>query len=210
MQSLIVIGGGEFARVVIETAELAGWEVLGFVDANAREETAQRTGKPHLGDDRILPSLPADVQFILGVGCIKVSDTRQAIVQRLNLPRDRWASIVHPAASVSRSASLAQGSIVLAGAVVATGASIGAHDIINLGAKIDHDCRVGDFVHICPQAALGGCAEVDDGSFIGMGAIVRDHTRVAEKTMVGLGTVVNKPFPAHSVLVGVPARQLTP
>ena len=209
MQKLVVIGGGEFARVVIETAELTGWQVLGFVDSNANEETVQRTGKPHLGDDSTLLSFADDARFILGVGCIKVSDAREAIVHRLSLPRDRWASIVHPRASVSGSAQLAPGSIVLAGAVVATGASIGAHTIINLGAKIDHDCRVGDFVHLCPQVALGGCAIVENGAFIGMGAIVRDHTRVAEKTIVGLGTVVNKPFPARSVLVGVPARQLT-
>ncbi|HKR09883.1 MAG TPA: hypothetical protein VJS39_11875, partial [Gemmatimonadaceae bacterium] len=51
---LIVIGGGEHARVVADAARLSGaWNVLGFVDPVARPDTIDR-GLNHLGDDEAL------------------------------------------------------------------------------------------------------------------------------------------------------------
>ena len=37
-------------------------------------------------------------------------------------------------------------------ALVQADASIGRHCIINSGASVDHECRIGDFVHISPHA----------------------------------------------------------
>ena len=75
---------------------------------------------------------------------------------------------------------------------------------------IDHDVHVGAFVHVAPRSALGGGSYVGDGAYIGMGASLRDHTRINERTMVGMGAVVAKEFPADSVLVGIPARAMVP
>lgn len=208
MQSLIIVGGGELARVIIETAHAQGcWNVIGFVDPEPCEETVRRLGIQRLGTDGDLVSYP-NAMVTLGVGTIKVSDTRRNIVAKLNLPDSRWATIVHPSAHVSPSAHLEPGSIVLAGAVICSGASIGKHCIINLGAKIDHDVHVGDFVHVAPQAALGGGSRVEDDAYIGMGAIVRDHLTVSSRTLVGMGAVVSKQFAPGKTLVGIPAREL--
>ncbi len=206
MQSgLIVVGGGELARVIIETAQLAKQVVVGFVDPLPCEETSSRTGVRHLGGDRSLSDYPS-AKLILGVGSIKVSSARENIVKSMN--GARWSSMIHPSAQVSETAIIEDGAIILAGAVVCSGAKIGKHCIVNIGAMIDHDVIVGDFVHVAPRAALGGASSVGAGSYIGMGACIRDHTIINENTMVGMGAVVAKEYPAGSVLVGVPARPI--
>ncbi|MDX3971180.1 MAG: acetyltransferase [Bradyrhizobium sp.] len=208
MQNLIVIGGGELARVIIETAQAQKcWNVIGFVDPDPCIETTRRLGVERLGTDDDLPAYP-HARIILGVGTIKVSDIRRNIVARVAMPASRWATIIHPAAYVSPSAILSPGAIVLAGAVICSGASIGSHCIINLGAKIDHDVHVGSFVHVAPQAALGGGSRIEDDSYIGMGAIVRDHLTVSQRTLVGMGAVVSKTFAPGKTLVGLPAREI--
>jgi sugar O-acyltransferase (sialic acid O-acetyltransferase NeuD family) len=204
---LIVVGGGELSRVVIETARAQGFNVLGFVDHNPCEQTAQRLGLPRLGSDDDLRSF-TEANLVLGVGCTSVNPARETIVKRISAPPHRWATIIHPHADVSPTAELAEGVVVLAGAVVCSGARIGAHCIINLGVKIDHDVSVGSFVHIAPQVAVGGGASVGDGAYVGMGAVVRDHIRVGERTMIGMGAVVTRQFEPGTVLVGVPAKPL--
>jgi acetyltransferase EpsM len=210
MQDLIVVGGGELARVIIETAIAEGkWRIVGFVDPTPCDETVRRLKLPRLGTDTDIGRFP-NAMTVLGVGTIKVSDVRRNIVDRLALPQSRWATIIHPSASVSPSASVAPGAVVLAGAVLCSGVSIGAHCIINLGAKIDHDVKVGAFVHVAPQAALGGGSRVEDHAYIGMGAMIRDHLTVSERNLVGMGAVVTKQFAPGRTLAGVPARDISP
>jgi acetyltransferase EpsM len=204
-RALIVIGGGELACVVIETAQAQGFDVIGFVDPEPCEQTAKRLGVRRLGSDDDLRMF-ADTSLVLGIGCVSVDPKREVIVRRVAVSSHRWATVIHPSAHISPTAALAEGVVVLAGAVICSGARIGAHCIVNLGAKVDHDVSVGNFVHIAPQVALGGGSSVGDRAYVGMGAIIRDHTRVAERTVVGMGAVVTKEFDPGAVLVGVPAK----
>jgi acetyltransferase EpsM len=207
MRKLIVIGGGEFARVIMDCASAdPSWRIVGFLDPQPCADTTARLGIPRLGGDAAVADFP-DAMFVLGIGGLGVSDVRRRVAHGLGIPDESWARIVHPTASVSPTATLGPGVVVLPGAVICTGARIGAHSVINLGAKIDHDVRVGEFVFVSPQAALGGGSTVDRDSYVGMGAIVRDHVRVSERTMIGMGAVVARTFPPGATLIGVPARE---
>ena len=206
-RTLIVIGGGELACVVIEAAQAQGFDVIGFVDPEPCERTAKRLGVRRLGSDDSLRMF-TDTSVILGIGCVSVDSKREEIVRRVAVSSRRWATVIHPSAHISPTAALAEGVVVLAGAVICSGARIGAHCLVNLGAKVDHDVRVGKFVHIAPQVALGGGSSVGDRAYVGMGAIIRDHTRVAERTVVGMGAVVTKEFDPGAVLAGVPAKSI--
>lgn len=207
-QRLILVGGGELARVIIETVHATQpGRVLGFVDPLPCDETVTRLGVPRLGGDEALARYP-EAQLVLGVGSIKVAPVREKIVRAIAAPADRWAAVIHPTANVSATASIGEGAVILAASVVCSGARIGRHAIINIGVMIDHDVQVGAFVHVAPRSALGGGSFVGDNAYIGMGASLRDHTRVNERTMVGMGAVVAKEFPADSVLIGIPARAM--
>lgn len=204
---LIVIGGGEFARMVIETARRDEWEVLGFVDPLPCEETAQRCRVVRLGDDGAIGDYP-DAKLILGLGCVTVSPLRKQLVSRIG--PGRWGTVKDPYFTyISQTAEIGEGTVILPGAAIGSGARIGPHCILNLGVKIDHDVQVGGFVHVAPQAALGGGSRIGDGAFIGMGAMVRDHTLVSERTLVGMGAVVTEHYAAGLTLLGIPAKPAT-
>lgn len=47
---------------------------------------------------------------------------------------------------------------------------------------------------------------IEDGAWIGAGALILDGVRVGRNAVVGAGAVVTKDIPANSVAVGVPAR----
>ena len=74
--------------------------------------------------------------------------------------------LIHPAASVSRYASLGPGTVVMAGAVIEAPASIGRGVIIDIGALIDHDVQIGDFSHIRPGAVVNSYSKVAAFSII--------------------------------------------
>lgn len=209
MQHLIIIGGGEHARVVIEAARSAPqlWRVHGFVDPDPCDETQKRMELPWLGRDDALSGFP-NMAVVLGVGNTSVSDQRRNVVDRTGLPSGRWATIVHQNAWVSPTATLGSGTVVLAGAVINSGAKVGEHCVVNSCVCIEHDAVLGDFVQASPGSVVGGGATVGDNSYLGMGALIRDHIAIGRDTLVGMGAVVTKSCEDGSRLVGVPAKDM--
>ena len=191
---LVVIGGGEHARVVIEAARSGGaFSVRGFVDPDPCVVTSERLEVPRLGDDTALAGLPTGTLCVLGLGTVG-ADRRRA-VDRLSVLVKHWVAVVHARAWVSATALVEPGAVIMAGAMVNSGARIGAHAVINTGAIVEHDVVVGYGAQIAPRAVLGGGASVGDGAFVGLGACVRDHIRIGSDAFVGMGVVVTADVP---------------
>lgn len=117
-------------------------------------------------------------------------------------------TIVALGASVSRSATIGEGSIIGPGAVITAGARLGRHVLVNVGASISHASVLGDFVTVSPGARIAGNCTIGDGVFVGIGAVVSNGVAIAAGTVVGAGAVVVDDIGTAGVYVGVPARRL--
>jgi len=118
------------------------------------------------------------------------------------------ATVVHPSAQVSRSATLGKGCVVFAGVVINARAVIGAGAIVNTAATVDHDCTIGDGVHISPGANIAGDVYVGSRTWIGIGSSVREGIRIGNDSIVGAGSAVVSDVADHVTVGGVPARLL--
>ena len=206
---LVVVGGGEHARVVIEAAQAARgvWNVVGFADPAPCEDTAGRLGLRRVGgDDDAIGLASRGASLVLAVGALGISDVRSRIVMRFPASI-RWATIIHPAAWVSPTATVESGAVVLAGAMINSGAKVGPHAIVNTAAVVEHDVVLGAFSQVGPGAAIGGGSSVGPGSYLGLGCRIRDHVRIGQGVLVGMGAVVISDIPDGARVIGVPARK---
>ena len=141
---MVVFGAGGHAKVVIDILESNGIKIDYLVDDNPRIK--------ELCGYKVRRDVRRYDEVIVAIGS---SESRKEVVRRLSVRK--YASAVDPSATVSDRASIGDGSVVMQGAVVQSGAHLGKHCIVNTCASVDHDCEVGDFVHIAPHAAvLGG------------------------------------------------------
>ena len=208
---LIVIGGGEHARVIVDAARTRPdlWTVAGFVDGDECQETVRRLGLNRLGADReardLVERFP-EGRFVIGVGAISRPEIREQIALRFAQAGARWATVIHRDATVSGTATLGEGTVVLAQAVVNTGACLGEHCVVNTSAVVEHDVQVADFGHVAPSAAIGGGATIGRSSYCGLGSRVRDHVRVGDRVVIGMGAVVIGDVDSGTEVFGVPAK----
>ncbi|GAI87926.1 unnamed protein product, partial [marine sediment metagenome] len=68
--------------------------------------------------------------------------------------------------------------------------ALGIGCIVNTGATVDHECQVGNFVHICPGVRIAGRVTIGDRAFIGIGATVIPGVTIGKEAIVGAGAVV--------------------
>lgn len=201
---LVIIGGGGHAVVVGEAAALAGIAVAGVMDDRTDPPAACRGdhSMPWLGAIRA-----ADSPWVLGIGDVVA---RRVVLTRFKGILPRAATIVHPRAILSPSATLGKGVFVGPGAVIHSRAVIGDHAIINSGAIIEHDCEIGQNSHIAPGTILGGAARVGRDSLVGLGSAVLPGIWIGDHCVVGAGAVVLHNIDDNSIVVGLPAKPLVP
>lgn len=118
----------------------------------------------------------------------------------------RFATVVHPTASVTRSCVLGPGTIVSPAAVVRSHAVVGRHVLVGTTAVVGHHVQVGDHASIRVGACVAGSASIGERAVVGMGALVLEHRSVGADSVVGAGAVLTRDIPDGVVAYGVPAR----
>ncbi|MDO5296804.1 MAG: acetyltransferase [bacterium] len=203
MHKVIIIGAGGHGKVVADAVIQSGAEVVGFLDDDLGCEGRLLLGRPWLGTlENIAAYAAQGCRFIIAIGHNK---TRKKIAEAHNV---NYYTAVHPRAVIAPEVSLGAGTVVMAGAIVNAGASVGGHCILNTSCVVEHDNRLGDFVHICPKAALAGTVCVGEGVQIGIGSAVSNNLSICGGCLIGAGAVVVRSIDEPGVYAGVPARLL--
>jgi sugar O-acyltransferase (sialic acid O-acetyltransferase NeuD family) len=206
VKDLVIVGAGGFAR---ETAAAAAsrWRVLGFVDDDPALHGTSRSGLPILGAVDSVVAMP-DAAVVVCVGNPRNYAVRQHIVQRLALPEERYATVVHPAAEIGAGSVVGAGSVLLAGTVLTADVTVGSHVAVMPQAVLTHDDVVGDYATVASGVRLGGGAVLETGAYVGAGALVREGVTVGAWSLVGMGSVVLGDVPPGEIWAGNPARLL--
>ena len=205
---VLLLGGGGHALSVADALQALGRTVYGVVDPNPDSIHPLLKDLPFLGGDgAILAIDPEAVELACAVGSTGPPEARARLYAQLADRGYRFATIIHPSASVSVSAELGMGVQVMAGAVVQAAVRVGANSLINTRASIDHSCDVGAHVHLAPGVTLSGDVTVGDLAHIGTGAVVIQGLRIGAGAFVAAGAVVIRDVPDRVRVQGVPARE---
>lgn len=207
MKRLSILGAGGHGQVVADAAESCGyWNEIVFYDDNWQHRILHGPW-PVVGPIRsFLETSTGSSEAIVAIGD---NVLRTKLAASLRNAGFALASIIHPAASVSKYARIGPGTVVFAGAVINIGAVIGSACIINTRATVEHDCILGEGVHISTGANLAGGVSIGNESWVGAGACIRQLIKVGSRVMIGAGAVVVAPIPDTVTVVGNPARLLT-
>jgi len=192
---VILHGGGEHARVVLDCLLSQDVEVCGIFDP---KYSGKLFGIKQLGVYN--PTFLPDAKAIVAVGN---NSTRKKAV---SITRHSFTSAIHPSVILLPYASVGIGCMLLHGVIVQAQTRIGDHVILNTGCRVDHDCDIGDYVHIAPGATLCGTVKIGEGTLVGAGAVILPGIKVGAWCTIGAGSVVTKDIPDHTTAMGNPAR----
>jgi sugar O-acyltransferase (sialic acid O-acetyltransferase NeuD family) len=196
-RQLLIIGAGGHGKVAADIARQVGYTDVAFLDDHPNDSLRV------VGTTADIETYATEADFFVAIGNATV---RKNFFDRLKACGATIVSLIHPHATIARSATLGEGVLVAAGAVVGVDAVVGDGAIVNTLASVDHDCGLGAFSHVSAGVHMAGTMQIDQFTFVGVGATVIQH--VCSHCTIGAGAVVAKPITESGTYVGVPARKI--
>ena len=203
-RELLILGGGGHAAVVCESASLQGWNVIGFLD-DAHTATLPCPNVKHQGSitnpsDTVRQMIRNGAAIHAAAGSVELRRSWYARYTDAHM-----ATVIHPSAAISSSASIAQGVFVGPNAVINARAKVGQATIINSASVVEHDVAIGDYAHLAPGSIATGEVHIADDVMVGAGAVILPRLSISRSSVVGAGAVVVNDVPEQSTVAGNPA-----
>ena len=202
MKEIILVGG---FHEMIELCEDAGFNIIGIIE---NELTGEYFGYPIIGTDIDAISLYKQYPNCQVVITPDSPRLRKRLVNIYRAAGFSFATIIHPAATVSRFSTIGEGTVVQRGVNVSANSKIGNFCKLNTGCSVMHDNEIGDYATIAPNSVLLGYVSVGEQAYIGANSTILPKISIGEQCTVGAGAVVTKNVQSNLVVAGIPAKEL--
>ena len=137
--------------------------------------------------------------------------------ERENFAKEFCSIGCEPLSVISKLSDIGNENIIGAGAIVSqfsiitTNVKIGNFFQLNRHASVSHDCIIGDYVTFAPYATCSGNVVIEDGAYIGAGAIIKQGSSmnpltIGKNAIIGMGAIVTRDVEPNSTVIGNPAK----
>ena len=205
-KDLIIVGAGGHARVVIDAAELQGFNILGIVDTNYHEQDETIINYKVIGGFSELEHFDRKATNVF----IAIGDAKERAAHFVEAKRMGFSipKIIHPTAILSKYVMIGDGVFVNAGAILNAKVVIGDNSIVNTGSIIEHEVQLGEHSHIAPGCKIGGRVKIGNFTCIGIGSTIIDKIKIGDNVVIGAGSIVISDIESNSTVVGTPGRKI--
>jgi sugar O-acyltransferase (sialic acid O-acetyltransferase NeuD family) len=213
LSRIVILGtGGNSIDILDLIQDLNGaavgqYECVGFLDDNRAIWGSAFQGVPVRGPLSLAAEL-SDCVFVNGIGSPASFRRKEALIASTRMPVDRFITLVHPTAVVSRSARLGFGVVLFPHVTIASNARVGHHVIVLPSSIVSHDVSIGDYTCVAGGVAISGSVRVGRSCYLGTGSQIIGGAEIGDGALVGMGSVVIRNVPRHAIVAGNPARVL--
>jgi len=203
MSKIAIIGGGGFAKEVIEVIHMNGDEVYGvFAQKNSLDY-------PFFG---YLDELNGHKEnfdgCIIAIGAVNKEgiENRKNIINFIKENNIPLISVISPLATISENVKIGKGVYIGHNVLVSVDVKLADNILINHNAVIGHDVVINENVSIGPQVFLGGGVEIEKDVMIGVGATIRQGLKIGTGSIIGMRSIVIKNIKPNSLTLQTPSK----
>lgn len=212
MKKLIIIGGYGNGTVVQSTVEDINkikkeWELLGFLNDYEKNNINgynvlglidKKTVSEYLKDENIY--------FFYSLISVKLNHKFLYKLKDLEIPLERFATIIHPTAVISETAKIGYGVCIQPFVSVGPNTTLGNFIQIFAQSLIGHGSTLDDYSYVANNACIGAHVHLKEGAYLGTNATTLENVTLGKWSVTGIGSVVLKNVDDYAKVVGNPSR----
>jgi sugar O-acyltransferase (sialic acid O-acetyltransferase NeuD family) len=146
--------------------------------------------------------------FIFAIHPIGHGDIRIKLFNKLNIPKEKLLTIVHPLSFVGYNTVLKPGVVIMPNCYIGTATIIGYSTLVMANSVISHNNNIGNLCHFSPGSVVGSVITIGDASDISLSATIIEKVNIGTCSVIGAGAMVKNNIGDYEVHVGIPAKLL--
>jgi sugar O-acyltransferase (sialic acid O-acetyltransferase NeuD family) len=141
---------------------------------------------------------------------VAVADSKDRADIVARLPKEtKYFTFIHPSVHImDDNIEVGEGSFIGANSILTTNIKLGKHALLNRGNHIGHDCIIGDYFSMMPNAVVGGNVTIGDNAYLGSCSNIREKINITSDVLIGMNAAVVKNITESGTYVGVPAKKI--
>lgn len=200
MKKVILVG---YFQEMVELCWDCGMEIIGAIDNNPIPDVIPFLGKD--SDAETIHQKYPDVDVVITPDAPRV---RRRLVEYYRSLGFSFATVIHPAASISPTAQVGEGTVIQRDVNVSADTRVGSFCKLNTRCNVMHDNLLGDYSTVAPNAVLLGCVTLGENCYVGANSTILPTCAIGKGAVIGAGAVVTKDVDPSVTVVGVPAKVL--
>ncbi len=207
---ILLLGAGGHCISVLDSLLTSGeYQTIGIIDREKLEHgITSIMGIPIIGGDEDLLRLQAEgySDAFITVGSVGNTHIRRNLYRKVKELGFHIPNIIDKTSILSGWTTLGEGIFIGKNVVINACSNVGNLAIINTSSTIEHECRIGDYVHIAPGCVVCGNVLIENDTHIGAGSVIRQGIHIGTDTIIGCGSIIVKDIDAKVTAYGNPCR----
>jgi sugar O-acyltransferase (sialic acid O-acetyltransferase NeuD family) len=203
-KKIAIIGGGGFAKEIIEVAEMNGYEIYGIFAKESSLDDYRYCG--YLDELKEAKDNFDGVHIAIGAVNKKGIDSRRVIIEFLKEHNIKQISLISPLATLAKDVKVGNGVYIGHKVLISVGTVIGDSVLFNHSSIVGHDCNIEDNVSIAPLVFLGGGVIIEKDVMIGVRSTIRQGIKIGKDSIIGMCSVIIKNIKANSLTLPTPTK----
>lgn len=207
-KDLYIVGAGSVGGHICSNLELYNltYENIYFIDNDSTKINTDYMGCRVIGDESLLCNLEQDSAVIIGLAAPRIkSKIFQQLKQNAHL---EFPKLIAKNAWISKDVEIGIGTIVYPHTSINFGTKIGDFVTINMNCAIGHQAYIQDFSSLAPGVNIGGHTRIGVEVEMGIGSTCVQGIEIGDHTIVGGQAMLTKSFENNLKIVGVPGRNI--
>ena len=141
---------------------------------------------------------------------VAVADSKDRFDIVKRLPKEtQYFTFIHPSVQImDDNIEMGEGSFIGANSILTTNIKLGKHALLNRGNHIGHDCIIGDYFSMMPNAIVGGNVTIGDNAYLGSCSNIKEKINITSNVLIGMNAAVVKDITESGTYVGVPTKKI--
>ncbi len=197
-KKIAIIGGGGFAKEIIEVILMNGDTVYGIF---AKENSLDYDYFGYL--DELNNHKNNFDGVILAIGAVNKEGVknRRKVIEFIRKNSIKLISVISPFAIISKSAKIGTGVYIGHKVLISCDAEVCDNVLINHNAIIGHDVKIYENVSIAPQVFIGGEVIIEKDIMIGVASTIRQGIKIGNNSLIGMRSIVIKNIKENSTVL---------